>query len=380
MKKLIVLFLAFITLVGFNACSDDSSVLVAKQDTDGITFTNTFADNYIISNETKDSIAEKFVWEEADFGVQTNITYEIQGASTANFDKFRVVGTTSENNLDVTVSNLLDLAKDLGIDSDPTTTNEDGSANNTGQIYFRVRATMGTVGANETLSSAQAITVTWTESVVDGNNCPSLFALGDALTDIGWNFKPASEMKCDDNVLQFKARFAAGNFRFFQESGNWSSDLKFSYYKEEGYVIDANLADALDEENFKFIGTPGIYTLTIDNTKKTIVMTISTDLWTVGGAVPGGWNFDAAKTIHFVESTPNIWSASIALSNDVFRFFHKFDTWDTKNNFSFYEDAGFTIDANLVNDGTGDANFKFIGTPGTYKLTINANEKTITLE
>ena len=187
-------------------------------------------------------------------------------------------------------------------------------------------------------------------------------------------------MKCDNNVVQVKARFGSGNFRFYQESGNWSSDLKYAYYKAEGYTIDATLTDALDQENFKFIGTPGIYTLTIDNTKKTIVMLASTNLWTVGGAVPGAWNFDATKTIQFVEATPNIWSASITLSNDVFRFFHEFGTWDTKNNFAYYEDAGFKINANLVNDGSGDANFKFVGTPGTYKLTINGIDKTITLE
>lgn len=379
MKKLIVLFLAFITVVSFNACSNDSSVLVAKPDTDGIAFTNSFADNYTISNETKSDIADKFVWETADFGVPTNITYELQGATTANFSKFRVVGTTSQNNVEVTVSNLLDLAKDLGLDSDPATTNPDGSANNNGEIYFRVRATMGTAGANETFSSIQMVTITWTEKVADGNNCPSFFALGDALNDIGWTFKPTSEMKCNDNVLQIKARLTNGNFRFYQESGNWSSDLKYSHFKNEGYTIDTHLADALDKENFKFTGTPGIYTITIDNTKKTIILTASSSLWTVGGAVPGGWDF-GTNTVEFVEATPDIWSASIVLSNDVFRFFHTFGTWDSKNNFAYYDNAGFKINANLVSDGSGDANFKFIGTPGTYKLTINAIDKTITLE
>ncbi len=380
MKKLIVLFIVCITLVSLNACSnDDSPVLVAKPDADGIAFTNSFADNYLISKETKENIADKFVWEAADFGVQTNSTYELQAATKADFSKFKVVGTTSKNNFEVTVASLLELAKDLGLDGDPATTNTDGSANNTGKVYFRVRATLGTTGTNETFSSAQIVAVTWTETVVVGNSCPSLFALGDALTDIGWNFKPAAEMKCDNNVLQVKARFAAGNFRFYQESGNWSSDLKYTHFKNEGYTIDVNLADALDNENFKFIGTPGIYTITIDNTKKTIVLTPSTNLWAVGGAVPGGWNFNAS-TIEFVEATPNVWSASITLSNGDFRFFHAFNTWDTKNNFAFYEDAAFKISPNLVSDGTGDANFKFVGTPGTYKLTINGIAKTITLE
>ena len=382
MKKLFILFIAFVTLISLNACSDDSEpIFVAKADVDGIAFTNTFAASYLISQATKDNIADRFIWESADFGVPTNITYELQGSTSADFTTFKVVGTTSANNIIVTVGNLLDFAKDLGLDDDPTTTNTDGSANNTGQVYFRLKASAGTTGANETLSEIQPISIKWIETVATGSSCPSLYALGDALTDIGWNFKPESEMPCNNNVLQIKARFTKdGHFRFYQESGNWSSDLKYAYYKSEGYAIDANLADALDNENFKFIGTSGIYTLTIDNTKKTIVMTASSSLWAVGGAVPGGWAFDAAKTIEFVEATPNIWSANITLSNDVFRFFQKFNTWDTNNNFAYYKDAGFTISPNLVDDGSGDANFKFTGTPGTYKLTINAKDKTIKLE
>lgn len=379
MKKLILLFIALISL---NACSDDNSpVFTAKPDVDGIAFTNTFASAYLISQATKDNVADRFMWESADFGVATNITYELQGALNADFTDFKVVGTTSENNLAVTVAKLLDFAKDLGLDDKPETANPDGTPNNTGQVYFRLRATAGTTGANETLSGTQVITIKVIETAAAGNGCPSLFAVGDALTDIAWNFKAEGEMKCDNNVLKFKARFGAGNFRFFQESGNWSSALGYSHYKEEGYTIDADLEDASDNDsNFKFVGTPGIYTLTIDNTKKTIALTASSSLWAVGGAVPGGWSFDAAKTIEFTEAKPDIWSASITLSNDVFRFFHIFNTWDTKNNFASYSDAGYTINNNLVNDGSGDANFKFTGAPGTYKLTINGIDKTITLE
>lgn len=380
MKKLILIFVALITLVSLNACSDDNSpVFVAKADVDGIAFTNSFSANYLLSQATKENVADRFIWESADFGVPTNITYELQGSIHENFSVFKVVGSTSENNLAVTVGKLLEFARDLGLDDDPSTTNTDGSANNSGQVFFRIKATAGTTGANETFSTVQPISIKWIETVAAGNTCPSLFAVGAALTDIGWNFKTTGEMKCDNNVLQAKVRLAAGNFRFFQESGNWSSDFKYAYYKDQGYTIDANLEDALDNENFKFVGTPGIYTITIDNTKKTIVLTASSSLWAVGGAVPGGWNFNAS-TIEFVEATPNIWSATIALSNEVFRFFHAFNTWDTKNNYTYYQDAGYTINSNLVSDGSGDANFRFTGTPGTYKLTINGVAKTITLE
>lgn len=380
MKKITLLFIAFITLMSLNACSDDNEpVFVAKPDVDGIAFTNTFAANYLISQATKDNIADRFVWESADFVVKTNITYELQGSTKSDFSTFKVVGSTSENNIPVTVGNLLDFAKDLGLDADPVTTNPDRSANNKGQVYFRLKASVGTNGANETLSQSKVISIEWIETIAAGTGCPSLWAVGDALVNIGWNFKSEGELKCDNNVLQFKAAFKNENFRFFQESGNWSSALNYAHYESAGYTIDENLEAAGDNDgNFKFVGTPGIYTLTIDNTNKTIVMTASSNLWTVGDAVPGGWAFNPS-TVEFIEAKPNIWSASIILSNGVFRFFHEFNTWDTNNNFAYYEDAGYTIDANLENDGSGDANFKFVGTPGAYKLTIDGNLKTITL-
>ena len=381
MKKLILLFITFTALLSFNACSDDNEpVFVAKQDVDGIAFTNSFAANYLIAPATKANIADRFIWESADFGVATNVTYELQGATKADFSDVTVVGTTSENNLPVTVDQLLGFARNLGLDGDPLTTNADGSANNKGQVYFRVKASAGTNGANETLSEPQVISVEWIETVAVGTGCPSLWAVGAALVNIDWNFKAEGELKCNNNVLQFKAEFRNDNFRFFEESGNWSSALNYAHYESEGYSIDENLESAGDGDgNFKFVGTPGIYTLTIDNTAKTIVMTASASLWTVGDAVPGAWLFDPINTVEFKEATPNIWSATITLSNGVFRFFQIFNAWDTNNNFAHYDEAGYTIDPNLVNDGSGDANFKFVGTPGNYVLTVNAIDKKITL-
>ena len=48
-------------------------------------------------------------------------------------------------------------------------------------------------------------------------------------------------------------------------------------------------------------------------------------------------------------------------------------------NYPFYEGEGYTIDANFENAADGDSNFSFIGTPGTYTLTIDTVNKTIAL-
>lgn len=372
-------------ILGFNSCDDNSApIFIATPGEEGITFINTFASVYLLSEATEDNIADRFIWNSADFGVETNVTYELQGSIDPTFATFEQVGSTSATNLPVLVSQLLDFAEQLGLDDDPLTTQPGTNLpNNTGQVYFRLRAYLGTGAANteEIFSDIQAVNINWIETIAAGGACDSIFAVGEALTDIGWNFSPNGEVFCENDILQRKFRFTNGtNFRFFETSGDWTSGLGYNYFIGEGYTIDANF-DAVNDgdDNFVFVGQSGIYTITINNVDKTISATPSSSLWAVGAAVPGGWSF-TTDTVELVESTPDIWSASITISNEIFRFFQTFGTYDTNNNYAYYDDEGFTIDSKFENDGSGDANFRFIGTPGTYLLTINAVDKTITLE
>ena len=375
MKKLLLKSLAIIILITFYSCEEENApIFVAQPDVDGIIFTNSFASNYLISEATKENIGDRLIWESADFGVTTNVTYEIQGSIDPTFSTFTIIGTTNENNFPVTISNFLDFAKELGLDADPSTTDSAGLANNVGQFFVRIKANVGTTDNLTTYSEFETINITWLEDIPT-NTCNSLYVLGEGITDIGWNF-PGIELTCDTNVLKAKARLGNANFRFFTTVGDWDSGLDYNYFENEGYTIDANLENAGD--NFSFIGTPGIYTITIDDSNKTIQLEASSSLWAVGDAVPGGWSF-SGDTVEFIENTPDIWSASIELNNNIFRFFQTFGTYDTNNNFQYYVDQGFSIDSNFESDGGPDANFNFIGTSGTYNLTINAVEKTITL-
>tara|TARA_B110000046_G_C12967382_1_gene387360 strand:+ start:86 stop:1270 length:1185 start_codon:yes stop_codon:yes gene_type:complete len=377
MKRLIKILMTFIVVLTITSCEEDNSpVFVAQPDIDGIVFTNSFASNYLISEATSENIADRAIWKSADFGVQTNITYEIQGSIDPTFVSFETIGSTNKTNYVITVANLLDFAEELGLDDDPNTTDSSGQPNNIGQFFIRIKANVGNTDAVETFSEFETINITWIE-IVDNSSCDSLYVLGDGITDAGWNF-PGLELLCEADVLKVKARLGNAHFRFFTTVGDWNSGQDYSYYENLGYTIDAQLENAPAGDNFNFTGTPGIYTITIDDINKTIELEASSSLWAVGGAVPGGWGFNT-DTIEFVENTPDIWSASITLSNDIFRFFQIFGTWDTNNNMTYYEDEGFTIDSNFENDGTGDGNFNFIGATGTYTMTINAVDKTITL-
>ena len=376
-NKIYLLLLIISTFLFSNCNENEPDLFIADLSAAEITFENTFASEYLLSKETEDNIADRFLWNKPTPITTSN--YELEASVSSDFITFNSLGRTTATNHIVLVGQLLDLATALNLDDDPTTTDVNGDANDSGVIYLRIKAAIGNGGAgsDEIISEISSVNIRVLEKELITSACESLYVLGAGITDVGWSF-PGVEAVCDADILKVKARLGNGHFRFFTTIGDWDSGLDYSYYENEGFTIDATLENSPAGDNFSFIGTPGIYTITIDNIGKTIQLEESSSLWAVGGAVPGGWGFNS-DTIEFVENTPNIWSASITLSNDIFRFFQTFGTWDTNNNLAYYVDQGFTIDASFEDDGGSDANFNFIGTAGTYTLTINAVDKTITL-
>lgn len=382
MKTVIyTLFLAVLTLA-ISSCDEETGpVFETRIPDEGIAFTNAFASEYLLSEETEDNIADRFLWNTPDFGVPTNITYEIQGTIDPGFETYDVIGSTNETNFAVQISQLLDLAEQMGLDDDPTTTTETGAANNIGQVYFRVKALLGTgaAGSEEVLSDAQPISIVWIEQMETGGPCPSLWAVGGAVPDAGWAWATPIEFVCDNNVYTARVSLINDNFRFFEIAGDWDSGLNYPYFEGEGYTIDANFENAEDgDSNFSFVGTPGIYEVVVDGVAKSITTTPSTPFYLLGDAVPGGWDWTAP--VQAVETNAYIRTATLEFNTGIFRFFTNDGDWSSGLNYPYFEDLGYTIDTNFENAEDGDSNFGFVGAPGIYTLTINELEKTITLE
>lgn len=258
-KHFCIFTLAIITMSG---CYEEADPLIADLYSDEVSFQNEFATEYLISAATSENIADRLIWNEVT--TLTTNQYELQASATADFADPELIGITNTTNHVVLVEDLLNLANDLGLNA---------ATQNTGVVYFRVKASIGNGGAgsDEIMSEAASINI----KLIEGNAEPTSF-------------------------------------------------------------------------------------------------------WAVGDAVPGGWSFNDS-TVELVEVSPDVWSANIPLTNNIFRFFQNFGTWDLNNNYAYYEEEGYTIDANFEMGPSDDANFNFIGTPGTYELTINAVDKTITL-
>lgn len=99
------------------------------------------------------------------------------------------------------------------------------------------------------------------------------------------------------------------------------------------------------------------------------------DQFAVGAALVGtGWGW-SSPTI--MSCNDNVLTASVNFTNDAFRFFTKNGDWGSGRNYPYYTSLGYSISSTLINAGDGDNNFKFIGTPGTHRLIVNENNKTI---
>src|SRR6185369_8914750 len=60
-------------------------------------------------------------------------------------------------------------------------------------------------------------------------------------------------------------------------------------------------------------------------------------------------------------------------SNDTFRFFDQLDWNPTSFNYPYFT----TVDSKLINANDGDKNFKFVGTPGWFKIDVDLIAKTV---
>ena len=146
MKKPIKLLSLIIIFSALWSCEEDDNVnFILEEPSENIEFTNGFLGKYLLSEETSSNIAERLVWDPISFGAPTVITYTLEG-SIDNME-FEEISSTTNNNVAVTVGQLLIFAEALGLDNDPNSDDGAGGPNNNGTVYLRVNANPGGNGA-----------------------------------------------------------------------------------------------------------------------------------------------------------------------------------------------------------------------------------------
>ncbi|MBF8148708.1 SusE domain-containing protein [Winogradskyella sp. F6397] len=335
---------------------------------------NTFELVLLETSPNDDAIAVS--WEDPDFGENTTVSvnYEIQFAQAGTDFTSAITEGTEGMTYTSTHEAFNETALSAGL-----------TAEEVGSLDIRIKATIEMPGGNMERFS-EPITISVTPFNVE--LAPVLYVVGAGAVDAGWDWATPVELPLQGTTYSGNINLTNDAFRFFTVAADWDSGLNYPYYEAVGYTIDANLVNALDgDSNFQFTGTPGEYFIEVDTAAKTITLGPAVvgpncnydQLWLVGAGVPdAGWAWDTPVALPCTGN--GTYSGNVTFTNDSFRFFNVNGDWDSGSNYPTYEDQGYTIDSNFSNAMDGDLNFSFDGTPGTYFLTVDDINKTITLE
>ena len=356
------IFFFAITSLLVVSCDNDDLVpeFTIQPSSEEVNFQNTFTDQYLLSKETKNNIAERFVWNAPNFGVPTEISYLVEGSISEDFATIDFEsGTLNATNYAVSVGNLLTIAQDLLLlDTDPTTMGDDGEPNNLGTIYFRIKAFPGTgEGANalEKVSEIINLNISLIEDTItsggSGIEVSDWSLIGSAITgnDDGWGIDLPLYSTNESDVFVAYVTLLDGKFKIRKDK-DWA----------EAYGIDG--ADIeIAAGNYKIMFDYNTTTVSFEEFSWGIV----------GSATPIGWPGDNTPDDEQLKYDfyTNTWKVAIYLTaeeGDAIKF-RKNNDWGTNYGYSGTE-------------GTLGGDDIPISEAGNYIVTVDFNTSTYTLE
>ncbi|MCM4155624.1 SusE domain-containing protein [Gramella sp. AN32] len=344
-KSLLVLFIASFAI----SCSTDdvqdrpvieptgSPVLLAPDE----------GNIYNLSFEQNSDLVERFVWSEADFGGDVEITYNIQidnaGNEFANAESLgSIIGTTQ---LGVTTETLNNTVLALGavpFEAAP----------------YEVRV-MSLVGGMEMYSETKTITVSpfTTEA-------PKIYVVGgfQGASGYGNDWTPADAVPLaasgfGETEFEGFVYFAAedSQFKFLPTNTGYDGD-----YGDAGEA-DGDYTGVIEQEGEVNAGLPesgaGYYQVVVDTEALTYTLT-RTEWAIIGDATPKGWDEDTDMTY---DAEAKVWKITLELTGGKLIKFRANDAWDL----------------NLGGDSDGDGFMEYggpdiqVGADGNYTVTLD---------
>ena len=356
MKNIKILSLFLIAILGFNSCDQqDDLVFTAQEPVEGVSFSNSFLEEYTLTAAASKNIGERFTWEDANFGVPTNVSYELQNSILGDFTDVTSIETTSGNELAVTIGRMLSYAEVAGLDNDPDT-----DAPNTGELYFRIKASVGTADGLETYSATQTLYVVLPEIVESGNGAYEISSWG--IVGSGYNNWAADGAPKDapfyttavPGVIVSYLNLLDGEIKF-RENNTWEGDLG-----------DANLDGILDADPDNNIAvTAGDYKITLNTNDNSY--TIEPYSWGIVGSGYNNWGETPDAKLYY-DYTTDTFKASVKFFTGFIKF-RPLNTW-----------SGDLGDATLDGILDADADNNIATTEGHYLVTLDLKDNSYTIE
>ncbi|WP_420570912.1 SusE domain-containing protein [Kordia sp.] len=350
LNKISAGFLALVAFVGFNACSDDDNLIIASPQGGPQLLTPASGTALILDANNEQGVATTVVWDDADYDVQTAISYDVEIAlGGTDFAAPISGGSTNERFISWTNLQLNEVAIAAGL-----------SPFVAGDLDVRVRSSIGTQDAQAQVSGVLTLNVTpYTTSLpqiaVPGNHQGWDPATAPTLASSEFGASDYEGYIWLETEYKFVAPDDAGNFAW--GNTDWGDDGSFSgVLTEDG------------ESNVQ--ATPGYYYLQVDTENLTYTASQYTNWGLIGSATPTGWDSDNDMTYDPATQT---FSITIDLTADQIKF-RANDGWDWN-----YGDDG--ADGSL-NTGGADINVPEAGNytvvldlsnPRAYSYTLTLN-------
>lgn len=349
--------------VFFTACEKDKENVVIKYLIQSNDLSNLSATTFVLDREQAASTFQTFQWTDVDYGFDAVITYVVQcDKKTNNFKSpIDIVSVTHATSASISVGDMNKLMLAASMNPDEAT-----------DLQFRVKSTVN-AKVNPIYSDIVEAKVT-----PYATTFPPIYMCGGAVGGWNWDLYTYKELRSTaPNVYETIARFLNNDiFRFFKQT-NWNP-TSWNYLYFTGTIsplLELNPSDG--DNNFKFVGTTGFYEITVNMKTKSVSMVAVAEpvLFATGGAL-GGWDW-STNYIQLTWKANGIFQATTDFSNDIFRFF-KQAGWGDGYNYLWFNGGSVSplLELNL-NDS--DNNFRFIGTPGSYTITVNLLDKIITM-
>lgn len=366
MKKKSIITVLAIALVSFWGCEKKELITLNTENVSQNELQALSKADYVLALEEADQTFETFTWSAPDLGFPAAIKYTVQAdVSGNNFaSAFDIVSVSHATTASVTVGQMNNTMLEAGLDPEVAY-----------DLDFRVASDI-----SENLDPFYS-TVKTVQVTAFATKFPPIYMIGAATG--GWDLALAVSVYTTGTpkeyyITNYWTKDEA--FRFFSEP-DWGAASQWNWTYFEGGTVASELVNAEDgDTNLRFTGESGYYTITVNLDTKTITMEAAGDnrLLMVGAAMPGGWDIDNPTEMTY-SNLDGSFEATVAFANETFRFFTKND-WTSGLNYPYYLGEGYDIPDVFEDAQDGDNNFRFIGTPGTFKCTVNAFTKTITME
>lgn len=347
----------FVAIASFTACDQDDDLDFVANEAEGLMFNTSFLDNYVLNTSVSANLAERFTWGDADFGVPTNITYYLQGATMEDFSDYvsgetlydlgNTIANPQANEIPVTVGQMIALANAAGLDNNVGT--------NTGMLYFRLMAVIGDEGL-PSYSNIQGLNVELQEETTGGSSImPSPWGIvGSGYNDWGnAGLDGVFYTTSEDNVFVAYANLIDGEIKF-RLNNDWGTNFG-----------DTGADGTLDDGGDNIAVTTGAYKITMNLNDNTYTMEPFT--WGIVGSGYNDWGNDGPDAKFYYDYTTDTFKVGVKLIDGEIKF--RFNN-DWGSNFG---DTG--ADGTL--DDGGD---NIIVTAGFYNITLDFNNNTYIME